>query len=46
MLLKIHKVRCTIQLVKKGIKTARKGAGNAHFVGTVIKSYEFLLLQG
>lgn len=33
-------------LKKKGIKPVRKGAGNARFVGTVVKSYEFLLLQG
>lgn len=31
---------------KKELKPVRKGAGNAHFVGTVVKSYEFLLLQG
>lgn len=45
--LKVLKLRFMIVcLKKKELKPVRKGAGNAHFVGTVVKSYEFLLLQG
>lgn len=46
--LKVLKLRFMIVCLKKKkeLKPVRKGAGNAHFVGTVVKSYEFLLLQG